>query len=75
MDLPTATSLKRGIQLDLVPGYRQRKSAGDQIEIDGIAGAQTRQAIEEFQSLFRLMATGQPDARTEAKMREIGLIN
>ena len=47
----------------------------DQIEIDGIAGAQTRQAIEEFQSLFRLMATGQPDARTEAKMREIGLIN
>lgn len=47
----------------------------DQIEIDGIAGSRTRDAIAEFQSLFRLVATGQPDAKTEAKMREIGLIN
>ena len=47
----------------------------DQIEIDGIAGSQTRDAIAEFQSLFRLAATGEPDAQTEAKMREIGLIN
>lgn len=47
----------------------------DRIEIDGIAGAQTRDAIAEFQSLFRLVATGLADAQTEAKMREIGLIN
>lgn len=47
----------------------------DRIEIDGIAGAQTRDAIAEFQSLFRLVTTGLADAQTEAKMREIGLIN
>ena len=45
----------------------------DGMEIDGMVGSRTRTAILEFQSLFGLPATGQPDDATLAKMREIGL--
>lgn len=45
----------------------------DAIELDGVVGARTRAAILEFQSLFGLPQTGQPDAGLYAKMREIGL--
>jgi peptidoglycan hydrolase-like protein with peptidoglycan-binding domain len=45
----------------------------DGIELDGIVGARTRDAIREFQSLFGLPVTGEPDAAVYAKMREIGL--
>ncbi|WP_041545144.1 MULTISPECIES: peptidoglycan-binding domain-containing protein [Chelativorans] len=47
----------------------------DGIEIDGMMGERTREAIREFQSLFGLPVTGEPDAPLVAKMREIGLIN
>lgn len=47
----------------------------DDIEIDGIMGARTRQAITEFQSLFGLPVTGEPDKALLTKMREIGLIS
>ena len=47
----------------------------DGIEIDGIVGEDTRAAIREFQSLFGLEVTGEPDAALLAKMREIGLTN
>jgi peptidoglycan hydrolase-like protein with peptidoglycan-binding domain len=45
----------------------------DGIELDGVVGARTRGAIKEFQSLFGLKVTGEPDAAVYAKMREIGL--
>lgn len=45
----------------------------DGIEIDGVVGSRTRAAILEFQSLFGLPETGEPDSALYAKMREIGL--
>lgn len=45
----------------------------DGMEIDGMVGSRTRTAILEFQSLFGLPASGEPDDATLAKMREIGL--
>jgi peptidoglycan hydrolase-like protein with peptidoglycan-binding domain len=47
----------------------------DGIEIDGRLGLRTRTAIREFQSLFGLPVTGEPDAKLLAKMRQIGLTN
>jgi peptidoglycan hydrolase-like protein with peptidoglycan-binding domain len=47
----------------------------DGIELDGVVGARTRGAIKEFQSLFGLKVTGEPDAAVYAKMREIGLVD
>ncbi|MFC5385336.1 peptidoglycan-binding protein [Aquamicrobium segne] len=43
------------------------------IEVDGIAGARTRAAISEFQSIFGLAVTGEPDAAVYARMRDVGL--
>lgn len=45
----------------------------DGIDIDGVVGARTRAAIREFQSLFGLPETGEPDEAVYVKMREIGL--
>lgn len=45
----------------------------DAIEVDGVAGTKTRAAIKEFQSLFGLPVTGEPDQALYAKMREVGL--
>ncbi len=50
-----------------------RAFGNDGIEIDGVVGARTRAAILEFQSLFGLPETGQPDEALYAKMRDIGL--
>lgn len=50
-----------------------RAFGNDDIEIDGVAGPRTRAAIREFQSLFGLPETGEPDGDVYAKMREIGL--
>lgn len=47
----------------------------DGIQIDGVAGSKTKSAIKEFQSLFGLPVTGEPDDQLYAKMREIGLTN
>ena len=47
----------------------------DGMEIDGVIGSKTRAAIKEFQSLFGLPVTGEPDEKLYAKMREIGLTN
>jgi peptidoglycan hydrolase-like protein with peptidoglycan-binding domain len=47
----------------------------DGIEIDGVMGSKTKSAIREFQSLFGLPVTGEPDEALYAKMREIGLTN
>jgi peptidoglycan hydrolase-like protein with peptidoglycan-binding domain len=45
------------------------------IEVDGVVGENTKKAILEFQSLFGLPQTGEPDEALYAKMREIGLTN
>ncbi len=47
----------------------------DGVEIDGVMGEETRKAIRDFQSLFGLPVTGEPDEELRAKMLEIGLIN
>ncbi|WP_367715394.1 peptidoglycan-binding protein [Nitratireductor sp. GISD-1A_MAKvit] len=47
----------------------------DGINVDGVLGENTRAAIREFQSLFGLPVSGQPDAPFLAKMREVGLTN
>jgi peptidoglycan hydrolase-like protein with peptidoglycan-binding domain len=45
------------------------------MEIDGVIGSRTQAALREFQSLFGLPETGQPDQAVYAKMKEIGLTN
>lgn len=47
----------------------------DGIEIDGVLGLKTKTAIREFQSLFGLPVTGEPDDKLIAKMKQIGLTN
>ena len=47
----------------------------ESMEIDGMLGSETRSAIREFQSLFGLEVTGEPNERLLAKMIETGLIN
>lgn len=47
----------------------------DGIDIDGVPGARTKAAIREFQALFGLPETGEPDPAVYVKMREIGLTN
>lgn len=47
----------------------------DTMEIDGLMGAKTRTAIKEFQAIFGLPVTGEPDDALFAKMREAGLTN
>lgn len=43
------------------------------IAVDGIAGTQTAAAIREFQSLFGLPETGNPDPAVLKKMQDLGL--
>ncbi|MAW85640.1 MAG: peptidoglycan-binding protein [Phyllobacteriaceae bacterium] len=66
---PAADERIRRIQAGL------RSFGNDQIVIDGLTGSRTRSAILEFQALFGLPETGDPDDAVVAKMKEIGLIN
>ena len=51
------------------------KSFGnDDIGIDGKVGAKTRLAVREFQTLFQLTVTGEPNREVFDKLLEIGLI-
>ncbi|UCI06777.1 peptidoglycan-binding protein [Mesorhizobium sp. B1-1-8] len=45
------------------------------MQLDGMVGARTKSAIKEFQALFGLPETGEPDEAVYVKMREIGLTN
>jgi peptidoglycan hydrolase-like protein with peptidoglycan-binding domain len=45
------------------------------MQLDGVAGARTKAAIKEFQALFGLPQTGEPDEGVYVKMRQIGLTN
>ncbi|MGE0284130.1 MAG: peptidoglycan-binding protein [Rhizobiaceae bacterium] len=53
-------------------GLRAFGNAG--IEVDGVLGARTKAGIKEFQALFGLPQTGEPEAAVYAKMREIKLV-
>ncbi len=50
-----------------------REFGNEDIEVDGVIGTRTKNAIREFQSLFGLPVTGEPDETLYAKMRETGL--
>jgi peptidoglycan hydrolase-like protein with peptidoglycan-binding domain len=52
-----------------------RAFGNEAVEIDGVLGARTKSAILEFQSLFGLPQTGEPDGAVLAKMQQIGLTN
>lgn len=74
MDLMETSSA--GVQGDAVVMRIQaglRAFGNDGIDIDGVVGSRTRAAIREFQALFGLPETGEPDQTVYAKMREIGL--
>lgn len=45
------------------------------IEVDGLLGARTKAGIKEFQGLFGLPQTGEPEAAVYAKMKEIKLVD
>jgi peptidoglycan hydrolase-like protein with peptidoglycan-binding domain len=52
------------------------KSFGnDDIGIDGKIGEKTRLAVREFQTLFQLTVTGEPNREVFNKLQEIGLIS
>ncbi|MDQ6436859.1 peptidoglycan-binding domain-containing protein [Mesorhizobium sp. LHD-90] len=46
----------------------------DGIDVDGMMGTKTRNAIREFQSIFGLPVTGEPDEKLYRKMRELGYV-
>jgi peptidoglycan hydrolase-like protein with peptidoglycan-binding domain len=64
---PASVSVER-IQAGL------RAFGNEKVDVDGRVGPNTSAAIREFQSLFGLPVTGQPDPDLFAKMTEIGLI-
>jgi peptidoglycan hydrolase-like protein with peptidoglycan-binding domain len=66
---PAADALVLKIQAGL------KAFGNDGMEVDGVMGSKTKSAIREFQSLFGLPVTGEPDEALYAKMREIGLTN
>lgn len=47
----------------------------DLVQVDGVPGKTTQDAIREFQKLFGLQVSGQVDMALIGKMREIGLIS
>lgn len=52
-----------------------RAFGNDDLAVDGLVGTRTRAAIKEFQALFGLPQTGEPDEATLAKMKAEGLTN
>jgi peptidoglycan hydrolase-like protein with peptidoglycan-binding domain len=52
-----------------------REFGNKDIDVDGLMGARTRNAIMEFQALFGLKKTGQPDDAVYKKMKKEGLIS
>ena len=52
-----------------------RAFGNESITVDGVAGTQTTQAIQEFQELFKLPVTGKIDNELVSKMKDVGLID
>ncbi len=66
-------AMKNTLRVQLTPATL--KLSESEQWADGVVGARTKAAIKEFQSLFGLPATGEPDEAVYVKMREIGLTN
>lgn len=75
--LPAATPAVANDQADVTKKIQAGLKAfgNDGIDVDGKLGARTKSAIREFQAIFGLPVTGEPDKALYAKMREIGLTN
>ena len=77
--LPDVAVVKTGGELsdvDIKKLQAGLKAFGNEgIEIDGQVGGKTKQAIVEFQGLFKLSETGQADRETLNKLKEIGLVS
>lgn len=75
-EAPAAVSQDAAAQADIMRIQAGLRAFGHEtMELDGVVGARTRAAILEFQGLFGLPRTGEPDAALALKMREIGLID
>ena len=68
---PRGDAPEKPVVMRIQAGLRAFGNEG--IDIDGVVGARTRAAILEFQSLFGLPETGEPDQAVYARMRDIGL--
>jgi peptidoglycan hydrolase-like protein with peptidoglycan-binding domain len=44
------------------------------VEVDGVAGLQTKEAIRRFQKHYRLPETGEPDGMVLKKLKSIGAL-
>lgn len=71
--IETSSAHPRGDAMILRIQAGLKAFGNDGIEVDGVVGSRTRAAIREFQSLFGLPETGEPDQTLYAKMRDIGL--
>lgn len=71
--IETSSAAPRGDAIVMRIQAGLKAFGNDGIEIDGMVGSRTRAAIIEFQSLFGLPETGEPDQALYAKMRDIGL--
>lgn len=72
LDVPTApepSDLTRKIQIGL------KQSAYPYIVVDGLVGAQTKEAILLFERHYRLPQTGEPNERVLEKLKKIGAFN
>ena len=71
--IETSSAAPRGDTMVMRIQAGLKAFGNDGINIDGVVGARTKSAILEFQSLFGLPETGEPDEALLTKMREIGL--
>jgi len=72
----TTAPAQPGVDARIVKIQAGLKAFGnDDIKLDGVVGSRTKAAIKEFQALFGLPETGEPDEVVYTKMREIGLTN
>ncbi len=71
--VPSADALSEGDIKKLQAGLKA--FGNESIDIDGKIGGKTKQAILEFQGLFKLPETGQADRATLDKLQEIGLVS
>ena len=71
--IETSSAAPRGDAMVMRIQAGLKAFGNDGIEIDGVVGPRTKSAILEFQSLFGLPETGEPDRTLLNKMHDIGL--
>ncbi|MEM7290372.1 MAG: peptidoglycan-binding domain-containing protein [Pseudomonadota bacterium] len=70
---PRAVDFDRDMVLRLQTGLKEKFGVSD-IELDGVFGSQTQNALRRFQTFFELNPTGEIDARTLEKLLSAGII-